>query len=164
MSLKSPVLHMMCGKIAAGKSTLAATLNQAPDTVLISEDDWLSSLFADTIKTPRDYVQCAAKLRQVLAPHVAQLLSAGVSVVLDVPANRPEDRAWLVTLLDQTGADHQFHVLDTPNEVCLSRLHARNAQGDHPFSATEAQFQQYLAYYQPPLPDEGFNLVVHTVD
>ncbi|MEG2632911.1 MAG: AAA family ATPase, partial [Comamonas sp.] len=39
------VLHMLCGKIAAGKSTLARQLAAAPRTVRINEDDWLSSLY-----------------------------------------------------------------------------------------------------------------------
>ncbi len=33
----SPTLHMLCGKIAAGKSTLAASLASAPRTVLIAD-------------------------------------------------------------------------------------------------------------------------------
>ena len=45
----SPILHMLCGKIAAGKSTLAARLASAPETVLIAEDDWLNALFADEL-------------------------------------------------------------------------------------------------------------------
>ena len=37
-----PTLHLVCGKIAAGKSTLANRLANAPATVLISEDYWMS--------------------------------------------------------------------------------------------------------------------------
>lgn len=43
----TPTLHMICGKIAAGKSTLAARLAEADRTVLIAEDDWLGALYAD---------------------------------------------------------------------------------------------------------------------
>ncbi|MCP1337168.1 hypothetical protein [Futiania mangrovi] len=41
----SPTLHMLCGKIAAGKSTLAASLASSPDTVLmaLSEETHLLS-------------------------------------------------------------------------------------------------------------------------
>ena len=45
------VLHLFCGKIAAGKSTLAAQLAQEPNSVLISQDQWLSQLFPGEIKT-----------------------------------------------------------------------------------------------------------------
>ncbi|MYM54170.1 AAA family ATPase [Thalassovita mangrovi] len=164
MSLTSPTLHMLCGKIAAGKSTLSSRLEGQDGTVLIAEDDWLNALFAEEMATAADYVRYAAKLRQAMGPHVAALLNAGVSVVLDFPANTVENRAWMRGILQATGAAHQLHVLDVPDEVCLARLRARNAQGDHPFAATEAQFRQFSKHYVAPSPEEGFDVVVHGVE
>lgn len=43
MSNAAPTLHMLCGKIAAGKSTLAAELGDANGTVIIAEDEWLNA-------------------------------------------------------------------------------------------------------------------------
>lgn len=37
-------LHFLCGKIASGKSTLAKQLAKQPRTILLSEDEWLSTL------------------------------------------------------------------------------------------------------------------------
>ncbi|MEL6521458.1 MAG: ATP-binding protein [Pseudomonadota bacterium] len=159
--MSEPTLHMLCGKIAAGKSTLAGQLAEAPGTVLIAEDDWLGALFADQMTSPKDYVQCAAKLRTVMAPHVAKLLEAGLTVVLDFPANTVETRAWMRAILDETGAAHQLHVLSPPDEVCLARLRERNARGDHAFAATEEQFRQISKFFVPPSDDEGFTLVLH---
>lgn len=153
-----PTLHMICGKIAAGKSTLAVTLGRAPMTVVISEDAWLGALFADEITSGRDYLRYAARLREAMGPHVTQLLNSGLSVVLDFPANTVETRAWMRGILDRTGATHMLHFLDVPDEVCLSRLHARNAQGDHPFAATEAQFHRFSQHFVPPQPEEGFTV------
>ena len=161
MSAPQPTLHLLCGKIASGKSTLAARLAQAPTTVLIAEDDWLHALFADDMSSLSDYVRCAARLRVAMAPHVAALLDAGLSVVLDFPANTRETRAWMRGLLDRTGAPHVLHVLDASDSACLARLRARNAGGDRPFAATEAQFHQVSKHFVAPAPDEGFNLVIH---
>lgn len=152
---------MFCGKIAAGKSTLAARLAQQTGGVLISEDDWLAALFGDQMSSPRDYLRCADKLRAALAPHVAQLLRAGVSVVLDCPANTVHSRVWLRALLRETGADHQMHVLAPPDALCLARLAARNAAQTHPFAVTEAQFHQFAQHFAPPEEDEGFNTIQH---
>jgi predicted kinase len=33
-----PTLHMLCGKIAVGKSTLAAKLGESPATIVIVQD------------------------------------------------------------------------------------------------------------------------------
>jgi deoxyadenosine/deoxycytidine kinase len=51
----APTLYLLCGKIAAGKSTLARRLAARPATLLISEDHWTSNLFADDLKTIEDF-------------------------------------------------------------------------------------------------------------
>ncbi|MDX2482071.1 MAG: ATP-binding protein [Pseudodonghicola sp.] len=161
MSDKAPILHLLCGKIAAGKSTLAARLTSLPGTVLISEDDWLNALFADELESLSDYARCSSKLKQIMGPHVASLLNAGLSVVLDFPANTVAQRDWMRGIVEKTHAAHQLHLLSAPDEVCLARLRDRNRQGDHPFAVTEAQFRQFSSYFAAPSPDEGFNVVRH---
>lgn len=161
MSDATPTLHLLCGKIASGKSTLAARLGAAEGTVVLSEDTWLSGLFGDRMASVSDYVSCSAKLRAVIGPHVAALLDAGVSVVLDFPANTVETRGWMRGILEQTDAAHVLHVLDVPDEVCLDRLRARSAEGAHPFDPTEAQFRLISKHFVAPSPEEGFTLVRH---
>ncbi|WP_311201421.1 ATP-binding protein [Sulfitobacter sp. M368] len=156
-----PTLHMLCGKIAAGKSTLANQLGQAPRTVLISEDEWLAALFPGQLNTLDDYIAHSRHLRTIMGPHVTGLLSAGVSVVLDYPANMVRTRAWMREIIRTSGAAHVMHLLDPPDAVCLKRLRKRNAQGDHAFAATEAQFHQFAKFFEPPQPEEGFEVVVH---
>ncbi|CUI95915.1 Uncharacterised protein [Achromobacter xylosoxidans] len=51
----TPTLHFLCGKIGAGKSTLAARLASRPDTLLISEDAWLAALYPGEILSVADY-------------------------------------------------------------------------------------------------------------
>lgn len=157
----SPTLHMVCGKIAAGKSTLTAELAKAPSTVRISEDEWLGTLFSDQMTTIKDYVRCSERLRAVMAPHVSSLLTSGVSVVLDFPANTVETRAWMRDIVTTTEADDQLHFLDVTDAVCLERLRQRNAEGAHPFQVTEAQFHQVSKHFQPPTDGEGFTIVRH---
>lgn len=163
MSPTPPTLHLLCGKIAAGKSTLAAELVRQEGAVLISEDGWLEALFAEEMSSMSDFLRCAGKLRSAMAPHVVALLDAGVSVVLDFQANTVESRRWMRGVIDQSRAQHVLHVLDATDEVCLARLHARNAQGDHPFAVTEEQFHRVTAHFVPPTAEEGFNVVTHTV-
>ncbi|MGC3940284.1 AAA family ATPase [Roseobacter sp. EG26] len=162
MSDAPPTLHLFCGKIAAGKSTLAATLASMEGTVLISEDEWLGALYSDQLATPRDYVHCVFKLRTVMGPHVAALLKAGVSVVLDFPANTVETRQWMRDILQETNASHTLYLLDIPDELCLARLRARNAQGNHAFAVTEKQFRQFSSHFVAPLAEEGFNIEIFT--
>ncbi|MBW6495626.1 MAG: ATP-binding protein [Burkholderiaceae bacterium] len=161
MSSTLPTLHLLCGKIASGKSTLTAELGSLDGTVVIAEDEWLSNLFPEEISSVSDYVRCTSRLRKIVGPHVSSLLNAGVSVVLDFQANTIESRSWMRSILEHTNAAHKLHVLDVPDEVCMARLRARNAQGDHPFAATEEQFRQISKHFRAPSPDEGFNIVLH---
>jgi len=155
---------MLCGKIASGKSTLSTQLGQLERTIVIAEDDWLDSLFSGEMSSIQDYVRCMSKLRNIVGPHVVSLLNADVSVVLDFQANTIESRNWMRGILDQTNAAHKLHVLEVPDEICIARLQARNANGEHPFSVTTDQFHQVSKHFVAPSLDEGFNIVMHVAD
>ena len=156
-------LHLVCGKIAAGKSTLCARLASAPGTVLISEDFWLKRLFGDEMKEVGDYVRVAAKLRGPMGAHVSELLRAGVDVVLDFPANTKATRAWMKGIANAACARAILHWLDVPDETCRARLHRRNAEGVHDFAGvSDEAFDLITAYFQPPEAEEGLDIVRET--
>lgn len=154
-------LLLICGKIAAGKSTLAKQLAAQAHTVLISEDAWLAALYADELRCVQDYVRLSQRLRDAMAPHISALLASGCSVVLDFPANTPGTRAWARAIIEQAQAPHTLHFLNVPDEECKKRLRARNASGEHPFQTSDAQFDQISQYFVAPTPEEGFHVVVH---
>src|SRR5919107_544047 len=97
-SAHAPTLYLLCGKIGAGKSTLARRLAARPATLLISEDHWTSNLFADDLKTLGDYSRLSARLRAAMGPHIVEILRQGLSVVLDFPANTVRNRDWMRSL------------------------------------------------------------------
>lgn len=162
-ALETPpaVLHMLCGKIASGKSTLARRLAEQPGTVRINEDDWLSRLYPNEILAVADYVRCAARLRAAMAPHIEALLRSGVSVVLDFPANTPDTRSWARSIFEQAGAAHRLHLLDISDGLCKTRLRARNASGDHPYETSDAQFDLITSHFVAPTEQEGFVVMRH---
>ncbi|CAG9243503.1 Cell division protein ZipA [Paraburkholderia unamae] len=155
------LLHMVCGKIASGKSTLAATLANAGRTVRISEDVWLSRLYPGQILTIEDYVRRAKCLKDVLADHTSSLLRAGVSVVLDFPFNTVAARAWGCAVAQSAGCAHRLHFLDVSDTLCKERLRVRNALAEHPFRASEAEFEQITRYFVRPDSTENLNVVIY---
>ena len=155
------MLHAFCGKIASGKSSLAASLANAPQTVLISEDQLLSRLYPAEIATIDDYVRVATRLRTAIGPHLEGLLRTGLNIVLDFQAHTPAARTWIGTVIERAEASHILHFLDVPDEVCKSRLAERNAAGTHEYHVSEADFELFNSYVVPPTPAEGFNIVVH---
>ena len=161
MSPATPTLHLVCGKIASGKSTLTAQLAEAAETVVIAEDDWLAALYAEEMASIADYVRCSTKLRAIIDPHIISLLRAGVSVVLDFQANTIASRKWMREIVRTAEVAHKLHHLDVSDDTCLSRLRLRNASGLHAFSVTDKQFLEITKHFVAPLPEEGFNIIVH---
>ncbi|MGB0497070.1 MAG: AAA family ATPase [Rubricella sp.] len=164
MPNERPMLHLLCGKIASGKSTLAARLAAETGAVVIAEDAWLHALFEGELHTLDDYARCSARVRAAMEPHVVALLEAGVSVVLDFPANTPGQRRWARSMIDASGAAHRLHLLDIPDAVCLERLRARNADGTHPFVVTEALFHAVTGHFSTPTAEEGFTIERHDAE
>lgn len=156
----NPTLHLICGKVASGKSTLANKLSKSPRTILISEDEWLANLYPEQIKNISDYVRCTGLFRNAVSRHIETLLKSGLSVVLDFPANTPNTRKWMLELIKQSGCSHQLHYLDRSDAICKERLRLRNADGAHQFNTSESEYEQITQYFVPPTPEEGFNVIM----
>lgn len=154
-------MHLLCGKIAAGKSTLARQLASEHQGALISEDFWLSRLYPGEIATLDDYLRCSGRLKKAMGPHVEALLRAGLSVVLDFPANTLQQRAWLRSLYEATGSAHRLHYLVASDGVCKARLRQRNQDGTQDFTPSDEDFDLITSYFVPPAPEEGFEIIRH---
>ncbi len=155
-------LHLLCGKMAAGKSTLARTLEEKHGAALLVEDEWLAELYPEEITRLSDYIQYSSRLKRILLPHVQSLLLRGTSVVLDFPANTREQRNTLRTLYEQANVLHVLHYVDVSDAGCKHQLRERS-KNKPPGSAftSDAEFDAITKYFQPPTDDEGFNVVRH---
>jgi predicted kinase len=162
--MSTATLHLVCGKAGAGKSTLCARLAASPGTIVIAQHPWMAALYPEELRTLADYIRLVPRLRAAMGPHVSEVLRAGISVVLDWPANTVVTRAWMRGIFEAAGAAHTLHWLDVPDAVCLARIAARNAGGAHEFTLSEAEFRELTRYFEPPSPAEGFNLCVHAPD
>ena len=158
----SAQLIFLCGKMAAGKSTLAKALAAQRSAMLLVQDEWLERLFPGEIIEIADYVKYSARLRDALAPHVATLLARGISVVMDFPGNTPKQRAWFRQLFEQAGVGHEMHLIDASDALCKAQLRQRSQHlpAGTPWT-TDAEFDAMTAYFQPPTDAEGFVVIRH---
>lgn len=155
-------LLFMCGKMAAGKSTLSKELSEREDAVLLVLDDYLERLYPGQIVDVASFITYSTRIRDALAPHVCSLLSMGISVVLDFPGNTRKQRNWFRQLYQQAGSEHELHFIEASDDVCKRQLRERSR--DLPPGTrwtTEADFDAITAYFEPPAADEGFNVVKH---
>ena len=159
---KAGTLYVLCGKMAAGKSTLARELAQRSAAILLVQDDWLAHLYPGDIVDVPAFAKFSARLRAALTDHICTLLSRGTSVVLDFPGNTRTQRAWFRDLFERANADHELHFIDVPDELCKSQLKKRSRHlAEGAAWTTDAEFDAITKLFQPPTADEGFNVIRH---
>jgi len=158
----SAKLIFFCGKMAAGKSTLARDLADRENAVLFVQDDLLEALFPGEITNIQAFVQCYSRLKNALTPHICALLSKGMSVVLDFAAATRAQRAWFRELIERTNVAHELHFVEASDALCKSQLRdrAKGLPAGAPWTSA-ANFDAINVYFEAPSQDEKFNVVRH---
>jgi predicted kinase len=155
----------MCGKMAAGKSTLARELMAShDDAVLLVQDDLLGALYPGEFVDFGAFVKYSDRLRGTLAPHVVSLLSIGVTVVLDFPANTRRAREWFRQMYEGAAARHELHYIVASDDLCRRQLRQRSLDLKLPPGTkwtTDEDFDEVTSYFEPPSGDEGYNVIRH---
>src|SRR5215472_15464629 len=158
----SAKLIFFCGKMAAGKSTLARDLADRENAVLFVQDDLLEALFPGEITNIQAFVQCYSRLKNALTPHICALLSKGMSVVLDFAAATRAQRAWFRELIERTNVAHELHFVEASDALCKTQLRdrAKGLPAGAPWTSA-ANFDAINVYFEAPSQDEKFNVVRH---
>lgn len=157
------VLTFFCGKMGAGKTTKSLEVSHKRNAVLLSEDEWLASVYPDSIKTLEDYVKYAGLLKPQMKKLTQSILATGTNVVMDFPANTILQREWFKSIFSEIQAPHEMIYIDQPNEICLGQIAKRRIeQPQRAATDTEEMFELVTKYFVTPTPDEGFNTTVIT--
>lgn len=149
-------LILFCGKMGAGKSTLAIRKANELNAVFISEDDWLSTLYPDTINTFDDFIKHSNLLKPLIRNHAINILQTGTNVVMDFPANTKRQRAWFKQLVAETTAQVELFYLKASDVVCLQQIAQRQTeQPDRAAFDTEEVFHHVTKFFEEPDESEG---------
>jgi predicted kinase len=155
------VLTFFCGKMGAGKTTKSHELAQTRNAVLISEDEWLASLYPSRIQSLDDYIKYACRLKPQMKRLVQSILSAGTDVVMDFPANTLPQREWFRSIFSEIQAPHDLIYIDQKNEVCLKQIEKRRTQQpERAATDTKEMFELVTKHFVAPTPEEGFNITI----
>jgi predicted kinase len=154
-------LIFFCGKMGAGKSTLSRQISQELNAILLSEDDWLSSLYSNEITNFDDYLKYSNRLKPLLKTHITSILNSGVSVVMDFPANTKNQRAWFKDIFLTENIPHRLIYLEVDEKTCIEQISKRRETNpERALFDTEEVFHHVTSFFQPPSADEGFSLEV----
>ena len=157
------VLTFFCGKMGAGKTTKSREMAQKRNAVLISEDEWLATLYPNAIQSLDDYIKYAGRLKPQMKKLVQSILIAGTDVVMDFPANTLSQRVWFRSIFSEIQAPHVLIYIDQTNEVCLEQIEKRRSeQAERAATDTKEMFDLVTKHFVEPTPDEGFNVTIIT--
>lgn len=152
-------LVFFCGKMGAGKSTKAKEMAQASNAVLLSEDEWLASLYPNKIGSLDDYIKYSKRLKPQIKKLVQSILLTGTDVVMDFPANTTSQRDWFREIFSEVEVPHSLIYLDVANDVCLKQIEKRRIeQPERTKTDTVEMFEQVTRYFVEPIHAEGFNI------
>ena len=153
------VLTFFCGKMGAGKSTKASEIAEKGHAVLLSEDDWLKSLYPNKIASLESYIKYSNQLKPQIKKLAQSILIAGTDVVMDFPANTISQRIWFKSIFSEVDAPHNLVYIDLPNEVCLEQIKKRRIeQPERATTDTVEMFEQVTKYFVAPASEEDFKI------
>ncbi|HHH53179.1 MAG TPA: ATP-binding protein [Bacteroidetes bacterium] len=155
MNTDKGTLIFFCGKMGAGKSTKSKEVALQRNAVLLSEDEWLATLYPNQISSFKDYLKFSAQLRPLVRSHVQNILSTGTNVVMDFPANTIRQRLWFKELALEIDSYYELIYLKISEEICLQRIAQRRIeQPERAAFDTEEVFNQVTKFFEEPSDSE----------
>ena len=154
-------LIFFCGKMGSGKSTKSNEIAKDIGAILLSEDEWLSSIYPVEIENFDSYIKYSMRLKPLLKRHVQDILNTGINVVMDFPANTIKQRQWFKDIFSEYNIPHILYYIEANDQLCLKQIEQRRLANPerHNFD-TEEVFNHVNSFFQPPSVDEAFNIEI----
>lgn len=143
-------LHLVCGLVCAGKTTLARQLETSLPAVRLCPDEWIAEVLEDPDDRP-EMDRLRARIESLQRELALKLLGLGTHVVLENGFWAREERLEFLQTGKQAGADVVLHFLDVPREVLLERLTLRNTNlPPGTFKMEPAELEHWLDVFEAP--------------
>ncbi len=139
-------LILTCGLPGAGKTKLATQLAAGRNAVRLTKDEWLWALGS----TPWDK-PIREKVELELWRLAQEILSLGVSVVLDFGLWARIERDEMRSAARDLGVGVELHYLDVPTDELWRRIEARNSEPPwDSYPIRPADLDGWLRVFQAP--------------
>ena len=154
-----PVVHMVCGPLGAGKTTLARRLAEQHRALRFSLDEWVMQLFGSEAPAPMLFdwwAERCSRCRRRIWSVCEAAFALNLDVVLDFGFPGAGQRAEFRALASQVGATVHLHVVTAAAALRWARVQERNSAESVTFAlpVTEAMFAGSESWWEPPSGDE----------
>jgi predicted kinase len=154
-----PAVHMICGTLGAGKTTLARRLATETKAARFSLDEWIMRLFGTEAPEPMQlewWVERAQRCSRQIWAVCRQLLACDRDVILDFGFPSRQHRAEYLALARAAGAQVKLYVVSADAQLRRQRVRVRNEQRAETFAltVTDGMFEGSESWWEPPTSDE----------
>lgn len=152
-------IHILCGVVAAGKTTLARRLAEDLPAARLSRDEWMLRLFGLAYDDPR-YAERLEPCTELLWDVALEIVRAGSNVVLDWNFWSRRRRADAAARAASAGASVELHWVDVPLDEAMRRARMRTDRHSH--RVDEDGVRHLATIFEPPSDAEGMVVRRHT--
>ena len=153
-----PTVLVVMGRIATGKSTLAAALSDNLSIDRYSSDRIRKNLMGVPLKERTDASrreqmynrEMSIKTYGRLINEAKKHIENRESVILDATYSRKEDRQNLIERMNSLEADYCFIEVQASDETVMERLQLRENREEVISDARLEDFEELSRYYEPP--------------
>lgn len=148
-------VHMICGPIGAGKTTLARRLAEEHRALRFSLDEWVMQLFGSEAPNPMVFdwwAEHCKRCSERIWSMCQQLLVKNVDVVLDFGFPSAAHREEYRRRATQVGATVHLHIVTAGADLRWERVQVRNRDESDTFAltVTESMFAGSELWWEPP--------------
>ena len=147
-------VHLICGKICAGKSTFARTLAREKNAVILSCDE-IMTLFPQP-EGDEAYADVSAKVKMFLLRKAAEIVGTGTDVILDWGFWQKADRTETGMYFADQVISFEWYYLDISDARWRENIARRNAApGPSDYFADEGLLQKCVRRFEAPDAEEA---------
>ncbi len=153
-------LHLLCGYMGFGKSTIARKLALQYNAVILNDDEFMRELFGRNLPEPQ-FRQSHKKVSEFTWKLAERILQTGTNVILDRGFWSKQSRAYAVQRARYFCDSILFHQIECDMQTAKNRVLLRTQSDPSALEINENTFDLFSSRYEPISPEEQLDVIYY---